>query len=338
MTEHKAMKRHTLRTVRVSLLTLFAALALVLQCPSAWSQSMTSPIGALRASATPRARVRAVQEIARTHPDGGREALESALRDRAPTVRRAAAISLGGFGDRAAISALNNVLDDRDRSVRSAAQASVRALSSLPAQPASTRPANAYGTGSYGTGAFGSVIPTGYAQPAPAAAVSPTPAIAPVDWRRVRLVVSVNAVQNRASSNAADTETMRQSLRRAVETSPELALHSGSLPSAAQARLRTRALRWCALEGSLASLQRTQDASGVHVRAELSLAILQEPAHNIIGTVSTTASATEQVFPGGTDPTARLSRAAIEVAARGAVQRLQEQFVSAPAGRRRGRR
>lgn len=336
MTEHKAMKRHTLRTVRASFFALFAALALVLQHPAAWSQSMTSPISALRASAAPRARVRAVQEIARTHPDGGREALESALRDRAPTVRRAAAISLGGFGDRAAIAALNDVLDDRDRSVRAAAQASVRALSSLPAQPASGRPASAYGTNSYGAGAFGSVVPTGRAQPAPAAAVATPPA--PVDWRRVRLVVSVNAVQNRASSNAADTETMRQSLRRAVETSPDLALHAGALPTVAQARLRTRALRWCALEGSLASLQRTQDASGVHVRAELSLAILQEPAHNIIGTVSTTASATEQVFPGGTDPTARLSRAAIEVAARGAVQRLQEQFVTPPAGRRRARR
>lgn len=331
---HKTMKRHPLRSVRASLLTLLTALALVLQCPQAWAQSMTSPIGALRASATPRARVRAVQEIARTHPDGGREALESALRDRAPNVRRAAAISLGEFGDRSAISALNTVLDDRDRSVRSAAQASVRALSSLPAQPVGARPSNAYGTGSYGgTGAFGSVIPQGYGASAPAAAVTAAPA--QIDWRRVRMVVSVNNVQNRASSTASDTETMRQSLRQAIQSAPGLALHTGTLPAVAQSRLRARTLRWCALEGSLAALRRTQDAAGVHVRAELSLAILQEPAHNIIGTVNTSASASEQVFPGGTDPTARLSQAAIEVAARGAVQRLQDQFGAAPAGRRR---
>ena len=329
------MTRHSLRSVRASAFALLAALVIVFQCPAAWSQSMTGPISALRGATTPRARIHAVQEIARTRPEGGREALEGALRDRAPGVRRAAALSLGEFGDRNAITALNTVLTDRDRAVRSAATASVRALSTLPAQPSSARAPTAYGTGPFGS----VVMPANFAQPAPAAVAAPatTAPAAPVDWRNVRMVVSVNNVLNRVSGNATDTETMRQSLRRAIEGAPGLALHSGTLPAAAQARLRSRAMRWCALEGSLAALQRTQDAGGVHVRAELSLAILQEPAHNIIGTVSTAASATEQTFAGGTDPTARLSRTAIEVAARGAVQRLQEQFGST-AGRRRGRR
>ncbi len=322
------MTRHSLRSVRASVFALLAALVIVLQCPTAWSQSMTGPIGALRAATSPRARIRAVQEIARTRPTGSREALESALRDQAPGVRRAAALSLGELGDRNAITALNTVLADRDRTVRTAAAASVRALSTLPAPTMAARAPVGYGTGPFGS----VVMPANPAQPSPAAAV---PA-APVDWRNVRMVVSVNGVLNRASGNTTDTETMRQSLRRAIESAPGLALHAGTLPAAAQARLRSRAMRWCALEGSLASLQRTQDAGGVHVRAELSLAILQEPAHNIIGTVSTAASASEQPAPGGTDPTVRLSRTAIEVAARGAVQRLQEQFGAAPA-RRRGR-
>jgi hypothetical protein len=305
------MRRHALRPVYAAALALVAAL--VLHAPRAWSQSMTGPIAALRGAPAPRARVRAVQEIARTRPAGSREALEAALRDRAPGVRRAAAITLGELGDRGAVPALNGVLNDRDRNVRAAVQASVRSLSLLPAQPA---------------GAFGSVAP----------AAAPAAAPAPVDWRRVRMVVSINNLTNRASSSAADLEVMRQTLRRAVESAPGLALHTGALPAVAQARLRARTLRWCSLEGSLTSLQRTQDASGVRVRAALSLAILQEPAHNIIGSVETSASAMEQVYPGGTEPGPRLSRAAIEVASRGAIQRVQEQFgatTAPPAGRRR---
>ena len=309
------MRRHAPRPVYAAALALLAAL--VLHAPRAWSQSMTGPIAALRGAPAPRARVRAVQEIARTRPAGSREALEAALRDRAPGVRRAAAITLGELGDRGAVPALNGVLNDRDRNVRAAVQASVRALSLLPAQP---------------VGAFGQVAP------APAAvAAAPTP----IDWRRVRMVVSINNLTNRASSSAPDLEVMRQTLRRAVEAAPGLALHPGALPAVAQARLRARTLRWCSLEGSLTSLQRTQDASGVRVRAALSLAILQEPAHNIIGSVETSASAMEQVYPGGTEPGPRLSRAAIEVASRGAIQRVQEQFgaTTAPAAgrRRRGR-
>ncbi len=309
--------RDQARSTRASVVILLA-LALGLHAPRASAQGMAAPLAALRAAPAPRTRVRAVQEIVRTRPEGGRQALEAALHDRAPGVRRAAAISLGELGDRSAIVALNSHLNDRDRNVRAAVQASVRALSSLPVPPGP---------------AFGAVrFPSA---PAPAAAVTPAPAA--VDWRDVRMVVSVNNVYNRASGDPADLEVLRHALRQAVSASPDLALHPGSLPAVAQARLRARAMHWSALEGSLVTLQRTQDAGGVRVRAELSLAILQEPSHNIIGSVNTSASASEQVYAGAADPTPRLARAAIEVAARGAVQRVQEQLGAPGAGRRHRR-
>ena len=307
--------RSTARPNRASLVVLLALLSLLPAVAPA--QSLAGPIQTLHSSRAPRLRLAAVREIGRTRPEGGRQALEAALHDGTPNVRRAAALTLGEMGDRNAIDALRGDLEDRDRNVRTAAQASVRALSSLPAVTAPTQAA--------------------VGVPAVAATAPAQVTTAPIDWRRVRTLVTLTSVSQRGAGSPADAELVRSSIRQAIAASPGLAVHpGGTLPAAAQARLRARTMRWYSLEGSITSLQRTQDAQGVHVRAELSIAILAEPAHNIIGTVNTAASASEGIYPGGTDPTQRLSRAAIEVASRGVAQRLQQQFgAPAPAGRRR---
>lgn len=317
------------RMPRTWLFALFAALLMLSRCPDAAAQSVHASIDALRSARGPRAHIRAMQEIVRAHPPGGREAIEEALDDRLPAVRRAAAINLGEFGDPAAIPALNARAADRDRTVQRAALASVRALSTLrtttPAALAQTQPFGAaQGTSNNGVGA----------------AVRQALAPAPVDWRQVRVVVSINSLANRPGGTPSETDALRAALRQAVEATPGFAVHpAGPLPAVAQQRLRARTMRWFSLEGSLASLQRQQDGTGIRVRAELSLAIVGEPAHNIIGTLSTAATAQEPPPPPqAPDPGPRLTRAALETVARGAVQRMQGQFLQAPTAPRRGRR
>lgn len=298
------------------------AVALLLSLPAvADAQSVAAPILALRTARAPRARIRAIEDIARMRPTGGRAALEDALRDRAASVRRAAAISLGELGDPAAISALNTAQRDRDRNVQRAATASVRALATLPPGP---------------TGGAALALAQRPGGGSPAAAARPVPL--PVDWRTVRLVVSIDRIANRAGATPAELELTRDAMRQAAQATPGVALHpGGALPAIAQQRLRTRALRWFSLDGSVTQLQRQQDAAGVRVRAELSLAIISEPAHNIVGTLSTAASAQEPPLPPtAPEPWTRLGRTALETVARGAIQRMQEQFASpTAAGRRR---
>jgi hypothetical protein len=301
-------KIHTTLMFRPALFALLVAL--ILQTSTVAAQSVAGPIYALRTARAPRARLRAVQEIARTRPVGSREALEAALRDRVAGVRRVAAITLGELGDPAAMPALGRCSTDRDRNVRQAAQASLRALSAMPRS------------------AQFAAAPRTTPTIAPAAATTASPLTAPIDWRQVSVVVSVGNLQGRAGTPA-DVALLRESLQRAVVATAGFALNPGTLPPVAMARVRSRAMRWYSLEGSLASLQVTRETGSLRVRAEVSMAILAEPGHNIIGTLSTAASASEQVFAAAaSDPTPRLTRTAIEVAARGAVQRMQEQFMA----------
>lgn len=312
--------------LRSRIASLAAALLLLVARPAAVdAQSIAAPILALRTARAPRARVRAIEDIARMRPEGGRVALEDALRDRSPSVRRAAAISLGELGDPAAIVALNGCQRDRDRNVQRAATASARALATLP--PA--RPTSAAGALAQRPGAPG-FYPAAAARPAPVA----------VDWRTVRVVVSIDRIANRSSASPAELELARDSMRRAAESTAGFALHpGGGLPAIAQQRIRARTLRWFSLEGSITQLQRQQDPTGSRVRAELSLAIVAEPAHNIIGTLSTAASAQEPPLPPtAPSPWGRLAQTAIETVGRGAIQRMQEQFAAPTPARRTARR
>jgi hypothetical protein len=306
--------------------------ALLLLAPSGVAaQSVAQPILALRTARAPRVRVRAIEDIARMRPAGSRAALVEALRDRSPAVRRAAAITLGELGDPAALVALDGALRDRDRDVQRAARASAYALRTLPAASPSSAPLAAPPSSASASNALAQRVP-----PSSLRALTP-----PINWRTVRVLLTVDRLDGRALASPAEVELTREAMREAARTTPGFALHAGGpLPPAARSRSRSRALRWFSLEGSISQLQRQRDGAGVRVRAELSLAIVAEPVHNIVGTLSTAATAQEPPPPpSAPDPWSRLTRSALESVARGAIQRMQAQFgTSGPASGRRRRR
>jgi len=313
---------------RVLRLTALLAALLLLAPSGVAAQSVAQPILALRTARAPRERVRAIEDIARMRPAGCRAALEEALRDRSPAVRRGAAITLGELGDPAALAALDGAQRDRDRNVQRAARASAYALRTLPAaSPSSASPSSA---------SPGSPSPALAQRVPPSSLRGLTP---PINWRTVRVLLTIDRLDGRALATPAEVELTREAMREAARTTPGFALHAGGpLPPAARSRSRSRGLRWFSLEGSISQLQRQRDGAGVRVRAELSLAIVAEPVHNIVGTLSTAATAQEPPPPpSAPDPWPRLIRSALESVARGAIQRMQAQFASPSPGRRRRR-
>lgn len=339
-------------------LLLVSALS-ILAAPSFAENRGTAAIQALSSARWPRQRVSAAVTIARLRPPGGREALESALDDTSPGVRRAAADSLMRLADPQCLPALERHLGDPSPQARGTIRLAYRRISGRTELPtASAAPPPRAPTPPPVVAPPPPVVPPPpastlsarvapapvLAPPAPAPVVAPVVApvpvapARPVDWARVRFVIGVGAINNRATSAAMDADYTRECLRRAIQGDAEFALHpGGALPAAANARIRTGALRSYSLEGALQSLQRQQAAGQVSVRAELALIILSEPAHSILGTLSTAATAQEPALtaPNAPDPTPRLTRSAIEVATRGAVERFRSQF--APPRRGRGR-
>jgi len=337
-------------------LLLVSALSL-LSAPSFAENRGTAAIQALSSARWPRQRVSAAVTIARLRPPGGREALESALDDTSPGVRRAAADSLMRIADPQCLPALERHLGDPSPQARGTIRLAYRRISGRTELPTASAappprapapvviPPPPVVAPSPASTLSARVAPAPVvAPPTPAPVVAPVVAAVPVaparpiDWARVRFVIGVGAINNRATTVATDADYTRECLRRAIQGDAEFALHpGGALPAAANARIRTGALRSYSLEGALQSLQRQQAAGQVSVRAELSLIILSEPAHSILGTLSTAATAQEPALtaPNAPDPTPRLTRSAIEVATRGAVERFRSQF--APPRRGRGR-
>ena len=343
-------------------LLLVSALSL-LPAPSFAENRGAAAIQSLSSARWPRQRVSAAVTIARLRPPGGREALESALDDASPGVRRAAADSLMRIADPQCLPALERHLGDPSPQARGTIRLAYRRISgrtelptaSATPPPRVTTPAPVLAppppivppppTSTLSARTAPPPVAPPPVAPPPAPVVVPVVAAAlpvaparPVDWGRVRFVIGVGTIHNRATSVANDVDYTRECLRRAIQGDAEFALHpGGALPAAANARIRTGALRSYSLEGALQSLQRQQAAGQVSVRAELALIILNEPAHSIIGTLSTAATAQEPALtaPNAPDPTPRLTRSAIEVATRGAVERFRTQFVTTRRGRGR---
>lgn len=271
-------------------------------------------IDLLRRASSSRARARAAEALGRLRPEGARAALEAALDDRSSSVRVASAQALEALGDPAAAAALDRHAADRDARAR---QAVFHARSALQRQP---RVATA-----------SDWITTPYA-PAPAAPATPAAAApATIDWRRVRVLITLGSLANNASTDAAHLAQLREALRAAVGQDERFAIHPGTLPSSATSRLRQGELRAYSLEGTLGSL-RPGEAGGPNasVRAEVSLVLVAEPSHSIAATLSGTATAQETrlAIPNQPDPMPRLRLRAIEGAAHGAMRSLQSQLLA----------
>jgi len=273
---------------------------------AASAQPVAGPIALLRATASPRVRLQAMQTIAQLRPNGGREALEEQLSHRSPRIRLAAVQALGRMQDPASQPALARVSGDRDRRVRDAARL---VLASLATQ---TR--------------------TGVAAP-PVAHAQVT-----ADWSQVRCVLSMGTFEDRTQNNPTRTAMLTDTVRRTLGTYPDVALHPGVLPPEAQRRARSGVLRAYRLDGTLTGLQPLDVPGMVGMRAEVQLLLLTGVQHAIAGSLSGAASVRESapMTPQARDPLPRLTGIALEGAVRASLNQMES--YCAPAPRRGGRR
>lgn len=279
---------------------LLGALTIVLHLCSAQAQTRSPVFEALRHGRNVSARVRAAQSIARLRPNGAREALTHALGDRSGAVRVAAVEGLAVLSDPLAVPALEGHRDDRDPAVRAALASALRDLGARGSAPMTEQHS-----------------PTRHARPR-------------VNWRRVRAVVGVGSLTNRSGTEAAHLEDLRSALIDELAQHETLQPHPGELPATASARLRRGQLRSYTIEGSITEL-RSADAPGrVGARAAVSLLLLSLPQRALVGTLSSSAVAQEQLYAhSGSDAMrASLNRRAIEAAAQGALRELEQALAS----------
>jgi hypothetical protein len=289
--------------------------ALVAGSHLAWAQpsqrtGVSPAVLLLRTGRSSRDRIRAAETLGATRPPGAREALERALRDRAVPVRLAAVEALRQLGDTAALPALRAVAQDPNAGVRDDVARVVRALESMP---------SARGTA-----------------PTPAAA-APTPP-PPVQWGRVRHLLTVGNLSNQARSHATDLQTMRATIAATIGSSRSVAVHPGSLPADVAARVARGQISRFSLEGGLRAIRPGSDPNTVSIRAEVSYALIEEPGHNIVGSLDGAATVSEPVLrsPNAPDPVPRLIQRAIEAATQGALQSLERELDGRGRRRRRG--
>lgn len=207
----------------------------------------------LQRSPDARTRAQAALTLARIPSPDARDALRGALDDRAAVVRAAAAVTLADLNDSGAVAALRAHASDPDANVRDAI---TRALGRLEAPSAS-------------------------------AVFDP---VQPVDFARVRFLVRPGELADRERADPARGELVVNAVRAALTNRGTVALHPGVLPPAVQRRLRSRSLRQFSIDGGLQAVRRVPAPEGERLRAEVSLIIVAEPQHAIVGMVTGAAS------------------------------------------------
>lgn len=234
---------------------LFAALLLAASGAQAQRAVETdSPVvQMLRRSPDARTRAQAALTLARTRSPDAPAALRAALGDRAAVVRAAAAVTLADLNDSDSIAALRAHSRDPDANVREAIE---RALARLETPSSSAR-------------------------------FDP---VQPVDLARVRFLVRPGELADRERSDEARGALLRDAVRSALHNRGTVALHPGVLPAAAQRRLRSGSLRQFSLDGGLQAVRLVPAPGGDRLRAEVSLVIVAEPQHSIVGMVTGAAS------------------------------------------------
>lgn len=276
--------------------------ALICAASGASAQPVAPSIQSLLSTRHPSRRLSAARAIVRLRPEGGREALERTLEDttNAPRVRVAAASALGDYGDSRAIAALNRHTADSDRGVQFAVH---HALDALRAGSA----------------------------PAPGSPAAATP-MPPTNWRRVRTAIAVGTIVHHAHEANAYNAQFRAALERELALQPGVGFVSATPSPEASQRLSSNAVRRFSLEGGVARVRRVDNGGSIQIRAEVSLLLIAEPAHTIIGTMDGSASASESAVPGATRPdVGRLMATAIEGAVHSSVSRLSEELNAASA-------
>ncbi len=281
----------------VAFLTLLAA---AIVGGSAVAQDVSPTVQALRSCRRARACIGAASAIGRTRPQGGREALEAALDNHNPRVRAAVVGALAALGDARAVTALQARGHDRDRHVREAVFSAVRELS----------PGESPGT-----------------------AVSVDDLTAPTDatvnWRHVRYVMGVGPVVNQAREAAGFVPVVRAAMEQELRGRPELAPRPEDLPAGLAARIRRGAVHAFSLEGGVTSLRAVELPAAAAVRAEVSLLLMSEPTHTMVGAITGAATAQVPLMPGATMPTDDgLRTHAIQAAVRSALAHIERELAT----------
>ncbi len=285
----KSMRHLRLWTGIVGLCAVAAAVAV----PSA-AQDRGTLSRVLREGEDFRVRVQAAFAIGNTRDPMMRPQLERALRDEHPAVRAAAATALGRLGSARAIPALERVLSDSAPAVRSQAQRSLEQL-----------------RGASGGSASGSM----------ATALQPVPTNQ--DWSRVRAAVVLGDMRNRSEYRAGselenrfrfEVQTNLRRLTRVAIFDTE-----SQMGADARAQISRRRVPMLRLDGSLTAIQPQRQGTGLAVRSEVSLVLLQEPGRSIRGMLRGAATALERHAHDVRVQEARLAQEALSAAVRSAL-------------------
>lgn len=274
---------------------------------SASAQPVAPAIQALLSPRRTENRIRAARAIAHQHPDGGRQALERTLEDtsNAPRVRAAVATALGELGDTVAISTLNRHASDNNTHVQTAVHSALDRL-------------RAGNTTVVGNGAL---------------VTAPPPP--PTDWRRVTAAVSIGTIVHHAPEANAFNAAFRSALEHELAMQRGVGYLPAHPPREAEARIAHGGLRRFSLEGGVARLRQWQTGATIEVRAEVSLLVISEPSHSIVGTIDGSATASDSVPTVGAGPdTARITQRAIDGALHSSLGRLSENLNGAPSSHR----
>lgn len=287
------------RTTHVVFLSVFAMmLAIIGQLPALEAQDRSTVIRVLRESRDFRARVRAALALGASADPRMAGPLAGALTDREPAVRVAAASGLGRLGNPEALPSLERALTDSSREVQEAARVAIRAIGPQ-SRAASVR--------------------------SPAPLRMPSIAVLPeesdVNWRRVRYVVVLGALENRSGfdterlARAFSTEVQRHLIvLRGIAT-----LHDGVPHPRAEREIARRRLPLLRLEGSVNRVQRQVRGRDVQLRCEVSLMVMDEPGRNIRAALNGAATGSEPVSRARLEQDTRLAHQALEGAVRSAM-------------------
>ena len=149
------------------------------------------------------------------------------------------------------------------------------------------------------------------------------------DLTRARFVVRVGSLSMQVQARAAIVEVMRSAIVQEVGRNADMACAIGPLPADVERRVRGGGVRLYALEGGISALRRWSVATQLSVRAEVSLVLMSEPGHAIVGSLSGAATAADQRPTGDVEAFAqRLEERAIGGAVRGALNNLRTSLVA----------
>jgi hypothetical protein len=155
----------------------------------------------------------------------------------------------------------------------------------------------------------------------------PTPAPAPpADLSTARFVVTAGPFANRATAEPEHLDTLRTAVDRTLRSQDGVAVTTGPLPPAAVQRLRRGRLRAFSIQGGVTELQVQRLPDVTSVRAQVSLVLVAEPVHAILGMVSGTATVRQPSAGQRPDAERRLQRLAIESAVEGALRDFESQL------------